>query len=317
LIFLIGLIFSLKSTYLHADEFKVHVIKPRLKVRWNSPSSLGITSGLNSITKDYAPIGHFAVELNCSQELSNGVSKVLTGMERVNKKESKRITLKNKLGLGGMIYSFKGSLVSEKVSRMEIQKAKKQRRLKTLVMPISKVDCHRGLLFIEKWIKHGSYKVYGGNKDSIRGEGGGCADFMSTLFKVITGLNPPSEWFVKLRIPRDLIGDGDLVRVPFTKVLTRFRWAKDGEDSVQYQTADTNSAYRWLRKRSKRNESYYYTKHLFKTKLMYSNSPDPLNTILEAAERSELSSPLEPFLYHYETSAIEETKVWKSIKLQD
>lgn len=266
------------------------------------------------MTKDYAPIGHFAVELNCSQELSNGVSKVLTGMERVSKKESKRITLKNKLGLGGMIYSFKGSLVSAEVSKMEIRKATKQKRIKTLIMPISKVDCHRGLLFIEKWIKNASYKIYGGNKDALRGEGAGCADFMSTLFKVITGLNPPSEWFVNLKIPRDLIGDGDKLRVPFTRILTRFRWAKEGEDGVQYRTADTNSAYKWLRKRSKKNEPYYYTKHLFETPVKYIGSED---TVLEAAEHSELSSPLEPFTYHYESTASEEERVWRSIKLED
>ena len=66
--------------------------------------------------------------------------------------------------------------------------ATKESRLKTVSLPISEEDCYQGLLFIQKWISHASYKVYGGSKDTEHGEGAGCSDFMSTLFKVITGV---------------------------------------------------------------------------------------------------------------------------------
>lgn len=305
-------ILILKCSLLHADELKIYVIKPRIKINWSSPATLGITSALNSIRKDYAPIGHFAVELNCSQTLSNGVSKVLTGMERVSKKESKRITLKEKLGLGSLFYPFRGALTTAKLSKWEIEKAKKQKRLRTIIIPVSKVDCHRGLLFVEKWIQHGSYNIYGGGRDTLHGEGGGCAHFMSSVFKVVTGKLPPKEWSVHIDVPKDLIGDGDKKRVPFTKILTRFRWVKKGVETVPYDIADTNTVHKWLKKRVKREKIYYYSDHLPD----FDRENSTIEMIKEAAEVSELSRPLEPFLYQQPTSPEKEAQVWESIILK-
>ena len=96
----------------HADELKIYVIKPNTRINWSSPSMLSITSGLDSAGSDYAPIGHFAVEVKCSLPNHLEINHILTGMERVNKVESRKITLEQKLGLGSLIYTFKGALES-------------------------------------------------------------------------------------------------------------------------------------------------------------------------------------------------------------
>jgi hypothetical protein len=266
------------------------------------------------MSDDFAPIGHFALDLNCKRALPNGVSRVLTGMERIDKDESRRITINKKLGLGGVIYPFKGNLVSAKVSKDEITKAKKQGRLKTVIVPISQIDCYRGLEFIEKWIKSASYKVYGGNKDTIRGEGAGCADFMSILFRVVTGKDHPIAWYVKVRMPKNLVGNGSDVRVPFSRVLTSFRWAKKTEDHLIYKTADTDTIYNWLKNRMRGNV-YYYTKHLYMDRVAYSTGESLIDIMYEKSQRLELSSPLEPFTYQYDTTSQEEIEVWNSISI--
>ena len=75
-----------------------------MEINWSSPSSLAITSGMNSLGSDYAPIGHFAIELTCSAPNRYGVKHVLTGMERFNKKASTEIIRKNGLGLGSLVH---------------------------------------------------------------------------------------------------------------------------------------------------------------------------------------------------------------------
>jgi hypothetical protein len=310
----IVLISIFQSLGVYADELRIHVIKPKITLNWNSPATIATTSGLNSISDDFAPIGHFALALNCKRALPNGVNRVLTGMERVDKVESRRITINKKLGLGGVIYPFRGNLVSAKVSKDEIAKAKKQKRLKTVIVPISQVDCYRGLQFIEKWIKSASYKVYGGNKDTLHGEGAGCADFMSILFKVITGREHPNAWYVKVRIPKNLVGNGSDIRIPFSRVLTTFSWAKQTEDHLIYKTADTDTIYSWLKNRM-RGDVYYYTKHIYRDGVIYSAGESLIDIIYRESQRVELSSPLEPFTYQYNTTAEEEIEVWNSISI--
>src|SRR5690606_25456556 len=95
-----------------ADELKIHVIKPQYKINWSNPMSLAFTTGLNALKKDYAPIGHFIVDLKCSRPNRYGVQHVITGMEREDKKESNKIVLKQKLGLGSLIYPFQGAIQS-------------------------------------------------------------------------------------------------------------------------------------------------------------------------------------------------------------
>src|SRR5690606_31629673 len=192
----------------HADELKLHVIRPKYKINWSSPMSLALTTGLDSIRKDYAPIGHFIVDLKCSRPNRYGVRHVITGMERENKKESQQIVLKQKLGLGSLIYPFKGAIQSSKTSLHEMELAKKDGRMRTLRIPTTPQRCEMDMRFLEQWIENGSYSVYGGGKETHLGEGGGCADFAMSFVKIITQEEIPRSWQAQVLIPHKLIGDG-------------------------------------------------------------------------------------------------------------
>ncbi len=290
---LLGILFSLGEV-VASDTMSIYVIKPKFRISWNSPSSLLFKTALNSIGSDYAPIGHFAVELKCSIVNHLPINHVMTGMERVDKKQSQKIVLKEKLGLGSLFYSFEGRLVSAAQTKFEIEAARKDKRLKKMTVSLSPESCQRGMEFIESWIQNGSYSVYGGGKNTLQGEGAGCADFANTLFKITTNYDLPQSWIVRRKISTNLIG-GKEKKINFLKLLFRENWVKDQEDYLIYETADTNQAYDWIEARVGAREEYHYQEVMMNKELLK----------LESA-------PIE-LSYHYEMDHRPED-IWGSIK---
>jgi hypothetical protein len=243
LLFVVSVLQSSAFARTFENELKFYIITPKHRLNWQSPRSLAITSARNSIGNNYAPIGHFAVEVNCAAPISNGVSHVLTGMERYQRgvKAGQEI-IKKKLGMGSVVnYSFQGDLQSSEESLKDIRKAKRDGRLKEVIIPTSASRCEAALNFLDSWIQYGSYTVYGGNKDVFNGEGAGCADFALALFHIATSVEPTRDIFVSVNIPKKLIGDGKTKAVPFYKVLLAGSWAKDAEnDGVTYLTPETH-----------------------------------------------------------------------------
>jgi hypothetical protein len=230
---------------LQADELRIHVIRPRIPISWSSPRALSVSSALNSAGHDYAPIGHFAIEVHCSRPNRYGVANVLTGMERKDKAESRRITLREGLGLASLTYTFRGQLQDARQAADEIVQAHRDRRLKTIRFPTTPDRCDRMLEFLDRWIEAGSEAVYGGGKDTLHGEGAGCADFAMVFFSIATGEAPPPEWLAQVSVPRSLMG-GNGRKIPFTRLLTRKEWARSGEPSLAFQIADTDRVQEWM-----------------------------------------------------------------------
>lgn len=247
-----------------ANELKLYVITPQFPIDWTSPQTLAVTTGANSIRDDYAPIGHFAVEVNCAKKNRFGVRHVLTGMERKNKKESQQITLDKKLGLGSLVYSFKGALQSSQSTSKEIGLARIDRRLTIVHIPTTGPRCQEMLAFLEDWINNGSYQVYGGGKKTAEGEGAGCADFAMEFLKIAIANDPPHEWMVRLRVPYRLMGNGRGKQVEFTEILKTMSWGTK-QDGRYYEIADTNRAESWISKNLRsENGLYIFDQHLKK-----------------------------------------------------
>jgi hypothetical protein len=82
------------SIALSAAEFNLYVIPPKVPISWASRRDLAITTGLNSLQKDYAPIGHFIVEVKCQVPNRFGVRHLITGIERESKKKVSVLQLK-------------------------------------------------------------------------------------------------------------------------------------------------------------------------------------------------------------------------------
>ena len=303
------------NNFAFSNDLKIHVIEPRLRIDWSSPNSLATSSALNSSTDDYAPIGHFAVEVNCKTPYSNGARHVISGMERKSKVESRQITLNKKLGLGSLIYPFEGSLQSSNSTLHEISMARRDHRLKTLIIPTSEARCHAILEFIDMWIRSGSYKVYGGGKDVSSGEGAGCADFAMEIFKIATNTLPPYEWIAEIQVPLRLLGDGKNRQINFAELLAHTSWARPNEESMNFKIADANLVTDWIIKRTPpMSEKFKYVAHIFPTGFM--RSDNGLNRSFEREANQLLKTPevFDNFTYQYPTN-ISPNFLWKSIKI--
>lgn len=241
------------------DELRIHVTRPRYRISWESPRHLLLSGGFNSLFKDYAPIGHFTVELKSSRKNKYGINHIITGMERKNKEESRRIVINEKLGLGSLNYAFRGALTPANRSYEDLLASKAENRLRTMVVPLNPEISEKLFNFLEKWIHHGSCTVYGGCKDTLHGEGAGCADFAMTFFELVTG-HQLEDWCVNLQVPEIYVGAKGKP-VSLFNLLTSSHWEHSGE-KMKVKTADTNLAYDWLERRSPKSLEYIYTDHL-------------------------------------------------------
>lgn len=318
--FLFGTSYTYADNQMFNNELKVHIITPPLKINWSSPRTLSLTAAINSMLDDYAPIGHFAVEVNCQNQNKYGINRIATGMERISKKESKVITLKEKLGLKSLFHSFRGGLVSAKQTLKEVSLAKKEKRLTTVTIPISSSRCDSIMSFMESWIDSGSYTVYGGSKDVINGEGSGCADFALEIFKIATDVIPADDLFVKIYIPNELIGN-DKRKVGFSKLLLSKKWSTENDlNSTYFSIPDANRVADYIRINSVKSEvNYIYLKHLLPDEdiglwpvIMHKFLVESLNIITEKMPDYHKNSFDFKFKYEKSESTLSS---WNKIKL--
>lgn len=309
LIFLV----AVSSSRALGASLKIYVIRPEIAISWVSPRTLAITSGLDSIGNDYAPIGHFAVKIQCDAAYGNYGKTVLTGMERQNKKESMRIVRDKGIGLGSLTYTFRGALQGAAQSEDEISRARKAGRLRSILIPTSEARCQSMMRFLDRWIQAGSYLNYGGGKKTELGEGAGCADFAEAMFKIATGTRVPPEWKVQLLIPQGLIGTPER-RVELTSVLKATDWAHFTEPHVPYEIMDTDRVMEWFKGRLDSSvEEYFFKDHLFPTGAIYADGFDFTSSALKSAKELPAIS-LKKFKFDFSDRVTQSPdQIWKSV----
>ena len=251
-VFLLGLIIShialaqtpLRQT-LKEPYLEIFVISPPQPIKWNSPGKLLKSSLRNAMSKDYAPNGHMMVHLKT--ETKN----ILTGVSRASSKESIRITREEKLGLSAMFYTFEGSLDQSRYNLEELKRAQSENRLSSLIFPLTAEKSKELTGFLENYIAYGSFKNYGGGKNTATGEGSGCADFAYQFIKLATdGRIPDAEWRTSVYVPKKLMkivpGREDQ-SVPLLKIILHgASWAKSEEDGVYFSTPDPEKISNWI-----------------------------------------------------------------------
>lgn len=302
------------------NVFIGYIIRPSVELNWSSPQSLAITTAKSARSSAYAPIGHFATEIRCETPNRYGTRHVMTGMETHGDTNSKDLTLKKKLGLGTLFYKFNGNLQSASYVQEIIQKAKRDGRLVKITIPTSAERCQKGLEFIDNWIRHGSYTVYGANLNVREGEGAGCADFAMELFQIATSIFPREAILARVLIPYRLIGDGEQKKVPFTKILFAKKWAEDEVEGKPHLIMDTNKTIKFLFEDSKViEEEYTYVKHLFGQTTIFSNT-QVIDYKEEIESQAQILPPFEVDTYNFtftypQRETTEET--WQRISLEE
>ena len=286
----------------------LYFTNPPKPLNWKSPRTLSLTTARNSIGKDYAPIGHVNVRLKCDVPNSQGISHILTGMSREDRKESQRLVKKHKLGMASLFYDFKGTLDKAEVAQKEIDDSAKDKRLNGLKIQISEEVCQRLLVFVDEWIKNGSYEHYGSGHNTSIGEGAGCAAFAVEFMK-LSGLEKyTDEWFRVVIVPYELIGTNSH-KVSLVKMaLTKKSWGENSEDGPTLKQFDPELMNDWVEKMVK---EYKETSDY---KLSQENGVDFIE--LDASKVKPISDALPLLSPPYEKkSRSEQVKQWSAIKV--
>jgi len=206
-----------------------YFIKSPIKLNWATPRSLYITTAINHLVPDYAPIGHVLVGLE-----GPGTS-ILTGMSRKDFKESARIVKSLGLGLGSMVYDFEGGLDSCQKAQDMLGKARKHQRLNQLSLEITRQDFERINRFLHRWITSGAHEHYG-NLDIQGGQGAGCGPFAGFILAHVVGHEEIlAAWTRKVRVPAHLTGKVGEKKVSLFQVLVQGgSWGTDQDLEVEF-----------------------------------------------------------------------------------
>lgn len=234
---------------------EVFIVEPPNPIKWKTPGKLLKSSLKNAISKDYAPNGHYIVHFSSDVPNRHGVRSVLTGVSRASAKESIRITREENLGMSAMLYTFEGNLDNARSDVSELATAKSQGRLSSLLFKLSPESANQIMTFLDNYISYGSYKNYGGMKNTLAGEGSGCADFAYAMIQLATsGRIPDSEWKTSVYLPKKLMkivpGRAD-DPVSFGKILLNGgSWGTSPADGVLFTTPDPDKMTAWIGKQS-------------------------------------------------------------------
>lgn len=298
-------IFALISSPLQSfgDDLKIYIIRSRLEIDWTSPRTLALSAGYNTAIHDLEPLGHFAVEVNCSAPNKYGFRHFLSGMGRKNTKDVDRLVRDSGMGLGSLTYPFQGRLETAEETKSSIIDEIKMDHVRILKIPTSPARCNEMMDFLTDWIENGSYTVYGGGKNAEQGEGAGCADFAESFFKIATGQPFPDEWKIRVKIPQSLIGTKNN-RVSLSSVVLKGdQWATSEEPHQDFGITDPGKAFEWIRARLKPGLIFYAYDLSFALNEPTLSDPSARHSFTDpsAPSFSLPALPRKPFIYRYST----------------
>ena len=232
------------------QSFKLYVIPPPKPLNWSSPRALLKDTLWNHLIQDKAPIGHLYVDFESAVPNRYGVKRAITGMSRTGANRSSLKVIRDKIGLGSFFFDFHGKLDAAMDALEENEWAKQRGRLRILNIPITEEQSQVMMDEMDKWIRHGAFRHYGGGHQVLSGEGAGCAEFgMHFLSIALQGKATHSQWLRRVYAPKLLTG------APRTEnkvsILKLYReghqWAGGEEDGILYQTPDPELLFNWLK----------------------------------------------------------------------
>jgi len=237
------------------NEFVLHLIPPPRPLNWSCPRELLIRTFFNHLFGDLAPIGHVFVEFGTREPNAHGVSRVLTGMSRLDVRESSREVRHLKLGLGSFFHDFRGRLDDASEALEEIEWARSKGRYAAIRVPVSDECAQAMMQVLEGWIANGAFRHYGGGHVVTRGTGSGCAEFAMFFLSMALGAQATHpSWWREVLAPKEFVGgpmfNGREVSL-LTLLLFGDRWAVDEEDGVRYRTPDPELMFNWVLERAR------------------------------------------------------------------
>ena len=213
-----------------AQELTLYSMPSPREIDWSSPMSLARGSLLNRLTfhhvKHKHAIGHVFIELRDK----NGA--VFTGSVPAKENSSQRWVLKEGYGLGILFAPIEGALDSSEGLQAELVDRYQSGRIGFIRFLLNQQTYDRLQTYFKDYQARGFNKIYNGLNRPREGLGAGCSAFGISFLEVAGLMHPVWKklWPIEVRIPTKLIG-GPITRqkVPLTKVLSVFRWARPDE----------------------------------------------------------------------------------------
>ncbi len=234
------------------NEFILYAFPPAVPLDWSTPLRLAYGAGLKGRFvfehgRNKHTIGHCFIEL-----IGKDGSRELTGSTTAADapSDSDFIT-KHGYGLGVLFAPMKGALDSSEKLDSELIDRYKTGKVTYVRFILNDQAYARMKQYIDEYRKKGYDKTYNGTNEPRKGKGAGCSAFAVSFLDVCGYIDPQFDkyWVRRVKMPRHLVG-GPITgnKVSLAKVLTRARWARNGEDYIPLNMWDPQLMYEWVNK---------------------------------------------------------------------
>ncbi len=241
-------------------ELTIFVIPSYRPIDWSSPEKLLRTTVHSfieaSFNRNLYPIGHLFIELRDH----NGNVRIRTSIASSEPSEQRRMILKDKIGLAMLGASVKGRMESVEELEKKINRFARREAISFINYKITPSAAERVIEYVYQFTSQDSL----GNRASDRysgsfwprykGEGAGCSAFGIAALELIGAEIDNPEWYVKVKVPYDLIGGvyNNQLKVSPADILKRRKWHDgSGEEGVDYYIHfiyEPSYIYEWILK---------------------------------------------------------------------
>lgn len=235
-----------------AHEFILYAFPPAVPLDWSTPLKLAYGAGLKGRLvfehgKNKHTIGHCFMELKSPEG-----DRELTGSTTAPDAPSDAdFITKHGYGLGVLFAPMKGALDSSEKLDGELLDRYKTGKVTFVRFIINKDAYDRMKQYIDEYREKGYDSIYNGTNEPRKGKGAGCSAFAVSFLDVCGYIDPyfTKNWIRRVKMPRHLVG-GPVTgnKVSLAKLLTKARWAKEGEDFIPLEMWDPQLMYEWVQK---------------------------------------------------------------------
>ncbi len=253
---LVCLLFAFCTHLVNAEpavnEFIMYAFPPAVPLDWSTPLRLAYGAGIKGRLvfehgKNKHTIGHCFMELKGA----DGERELTGSTTAADAPSDADFITKHGYGLGVLFAPMKGALDSSEKLDGELLDRYQTGKVTFVRFVINQEAYDRMKQYIDEYREKGYDSIYNGTNEPRKGKGAGCSAFAMSFLDVCGYIDPYFEknWIRRVKMPKHLVG-GPITgnKVSLARLLTKARWAKDGEEFIPLEMWDPQLMYEWVQK---------------------------------------------------------------------